>query len=123
MIKEFIRGFRFAINGIAHAAATEMNFRLHLLVAVIVIGCGIFFQIEMTEWSMIAICFGMVFGAECFNTAIERLADRVSKENDPLIGHAKDLAAGAVLVVAFSAAAVGLIIFLPKVYALLLGDA
>lgn len=51
--------------------------------------------------------------AEAFNTAIEKLADRVTCERDPLIGAAKDVAAGAVLLFAIASVAVGLIVFIP----------
>jgi diacylglycerol kinase len=50
------------------------------------------------------------------NAAIERLADRITKEKDPLIGQAKDLAAGAVLIVSLVALVLGMIIFLPKLW-------
>ena len=55
----------------------------------------------------------MVIGAELFNTAIERLVDFVSPQHNPLAGQVKDIAAGAVLVCALAAIAVGLIIFVP----------
>ena len=55
----------------------------------------------------------MVIGAELFNTAIERLVDLVSPRRNPLAGQVKDIAAGAVLVCALAAIAVGLIIFVP----------
>ena len=51
--------------------------------------------------------------AELFNTAIERLVDLVSPQRHPLAGQVKDIAAGAVLVCALAAIAVGLIIFVP----------
>ena len=56
--------------------------------------------------------------AEGFNTAVECLADKVSPEYDPLIGRAKDIAAGAVLLFVIAAVAVGLIVFIPKLIAL-----
>jgi hypothetical protein len=40
----------------------------------------------------------------------------VTKEKDPLIGQAKDLAAGAVLIVSLVALVLGMIIFLPKLW-------
>lgn len=52
--------------------------------------------------------------AEAFNTALERLADRVTRERDPLIRVAKDVAAAAVLLFVFASVAVGLIVFIPK---------
>ena len=53
--------------------------------------------------------------AESFNSAIEALADKISPDKDPLIGKAKDLAAGAVLLFVIVAVAAGLIIFIPKI--------
>ncbi len=58
--------------------------------------------------------------AEGFNSALERLCDRVSMERHPLIKAAKDLAAGSVLLFVFAAVAVGLIIFVPHIVALFL---
>ena len=57
--------------------------------------------------------------AEAFNTAIEKLCDKVSPERDPLIKTTKDVAAGAVLLFVLGAVAVGLIIFIPKIKYLL----
>ena len=63
---------------------------------------------------MVSMCIGGVLMAEAFNTAIETLADRISPEYDDMIGRAKDIAAGAVLIMVFAAVIAGLIIFLPK---------
>jgi diacylglycerol kinase (ATP) len=57
---------------------------------------------------------GIVWAAELLNTAVELLADRVSKEREDAIRDVKDAAAGAVLAASIAAAAVGLIIFLPR---------
>lgn len=54
--------------------------------------------------------------AEGFNTAIEKLCDKVSPQRDPLIKIAKDIAAGAVLLFVFSAVIIGLIVFLPHIF-------
>ena len=61
----------------------------------------------------------MVLAAEAVNSAIEALADRVSPGYDEAIKRTKDLAAGAVLLTAIAAAAVGLLIFIPKIMNLL----
>ena len=39
-MNKFIRGFGYALNGIWHAAATQLNFRVHLVAAVIAICAG-----------------------------------------------------------------------------------
>ena len=52
---------------------------------------------------------------EAINSAIEALADTISTDYHPLIGRAKDLAAGAVLFAALTAALIGLLIFVPRI--------
>lgn len=59
---------------------------------------------------------GSVLAAEAFNSAIEALADRVNESYDEAIKRTKDLASGAVLLLAIAAAVVGLIIFVPKLF-------
>jgi diacylglycerol kinase len=54
------------------------------------------------------------------NTAIENVVDLASPQQNKLAGKAKDIAAGAVLVSAIISACVGLIIFIPKLWAFIL---
>ena len=86
---------------------------LHLLAAVGVAAAGYFFNVTRIEWCLLAGCIGLVIMAEVFNTAIETLTNLVSPEWHPLAGKAKDLAAGAVLLAAATAALIGTIIFWP----------
>ncbi len=88
--------------------------RIHLAAVIAVVTAGVLFRIERVEWLAVVICIAGVIGAECFNTAIERLADRVHPEMDPLIGQAKDCAAGAVLCFASGSVVVALVVFIPK---------
>jgi diacylglycerol kinase len=64
------------------------------------------------------LCIALVLALEAVNSAIEYLADKISPEQDPLIGKAKDIAAGAVLIAAIGAAIIGSLIFIPKLIAL-----
>ena len=56
----------------------------------------------------------MVLAAEAVNSSIEALADLISPDYNEAIKRTKDLAAGAVLILAIAAAIVGLLIFIPK---------
>lgn len=113
------KSFRYAFQGIKTLFKSEHNAWIHLTAAVLVIFCGFELEISATEWCIVVICIGAVTMAEAFNTAIEAIADKVSPEYNPLIGKAKDVAAGGVLLMAIGAAACGLIIFLPKILALI----
>ena len=78
------------------------------------LAAGFFFEVSRWEWCLLILCVAVVLAAEAFNSALEYLVDLVSPGQHPLAGKAKDIAAGAVLIVAIGAALVGLLIFIPK---------
>jgi len=114
---KFLRSFVTGSVGLAHAFGTEQNMRIHCLIALGVIGAGFVFAVAAWEWIVLSLCIGMVISAECMNTALERLADRVSQETHPFIKQAKDCSSAAVLVLAITAAVVGGVVFVPKLWA------
>ncbi|MDE7401782.1 MAG: diacylglycerol kinase family protein [Muribaculaceae bacterium] len=106
--------FKYAFSGIARLFRNEPHAKFHLVAAAVVIAAGLWFGLEVWEWVAVMFCIGGMFAAEAFNTSLEKLADRVCREYDPLIGASKDLSAGAVLLFAITSAIIGIIIFLPK---------
>ncbi|HRZ97624.1 MAG TPA: diacylglycerol kinase family protein [Paludibacter sp.] len=110
----FVRSFLFALQGVRQVFTTEANMRIHLVFTALVIICGFIFKISVTEWMFCLMSFGWVISMEMMNTAIEKYVDFVTPEYHTAAGHAKDIAAGAVLISALFAAIVGLIIFVPK---------
>ena len=117
-MNKFIRGFSYAFKGVAYALKTQLNFRVHLVCALIVTGLGFALHISAPEWLWVIIAIGLVLAAEAFNTALELLVDFVSPEYDKKAGHIKDMCAAAVLLTALTALVIGLVIFLPKLIAL-----
>jgi len=69
----------------------------------------------MLEWTIICFCIGLVFCTEIINTAIEDLVDLYSTSRTKKAGKIKDLGAASVLMASFTAFAVALIIYLPKI--------
>lgn len=108
------KAFGYAFKGIAGLVKKEAHAKLHIVATILVVTAGFIFKICAWEWVAVTICIGGVFMAEAFNSAIERLADKITKENDPLIGEAKDLGAAAVLLFAIATFITAMIIFLPK---------
>lgn len=108
--------FRYAGQGIVSLFRGEAHAKIHTLAAVLVVAAGFIFGLSGIEWCLIIICIGGVFMGEGFNTAIEKVCDKVSPEIHPLIKVAKDVAAGAVLLFVLASVAVGLIIFIPKIF-------
>ncbi len=111
------KSFACALRGIAVLLRTQTNARIHLLATVLVVAAGFVFRISRGEWVQLAFAIGIVWIAEAVNTAIEALADRITRENDDAIRRAKDVAAGAVLLAAITAAIIGLLILGPHAWA------
>lgn len=108
--RKVIRSFRFAGQGILDLFRFENNAKVHLLIAGLVVGAGLYLQLNRTEWAIILTQIGLVWTAEAFNTAIEKLCDFVSPGLHPQIKAIKDMSSGAVLILAIVAVIVGLII-------------
>jgi len=113
-LRALIRSLRFAIAGVAYALRSEKNLQIHAAASVAAVVLGVICGISRAEWCAVLMAVGLVWAAELLNTAVERLADAVTREPNEQIGHAKDAAAGAVLVAAIIAAVVGAVVFLPK---------
>jgi diacylglycerol kinase len=88
----------------------------HFAAAIIVVLINFRLNITKMEWLITLILIGLAWMAEILNTSIEKLADSVSKDHHPLIGQAKDLASGAVLVICLVAAVCGIVIYVPYVW-------
>ncbi|MFC3563109.1 diacylglycerol kinase family protein [Pedobacter jamesrossensis] len=115
-ILDRIKSFKYAFEGLKFFFVNEHNGRVHFGAAFFAIGLSFYLKISNLEWIAIISVIAVVFTAEIFNSAIEKLADAVTLEINPQIKIIKDLAAGAVLVTAVLAALVGGIIFLPKLF-------
>jgi diacylglycerol kinase len=113
-IKKRLLSFFYAINGIKILLLEEHNARIHLFAAIIAIILGILLKISNFEWLAIVFAIGFVITCETINSAIENLADFVSPDKNDLIKKAKDLSAAAVLISAFTALVIGIIVLLPK---------
>lgn len=107
--------FRHAWAGIRETFRTEGNFRFHLAALVGVAAFGAWLGIGRGEWCAVVLASALVLSMEAANTALERLGDALTRERHPGVGAAKDAAAGAVLIAAIAAVAVGLLVFVQAI--------
>jgi diacylglycerol kinase len=110
-ILKSIKSFQYAFKGIWFFFKEENNAKIHLLASIVVVALGFFFKISIEEWLWITLAIGIVWMAEAFNTAIEKLVDLVSPGYNKQAGEIKDLAAGAVVFAATVALVIGILIF------------
>ena len=120
-LKSFLRGFRFAAEGIAYVVRTQRNARVHLVITGLVILGALYFRVGATEWAVLLATVGLVLSAEIFNTVVELAVDLLVQRQDPRAKVAKDAGAGAVLIAAICAVGVGVAVFGPHLWALLFG--
>ncbi|MCC8170443.1 MAG: diacylglycerol kinase family protein [Parabacteroides sp.] len=118
-LRKRLKSFVYAFRGIGLLVRHEHNARIHSVAAAAAVTAGFVLRITPVEWTVIVLVIGAVLAAEAFNSALEALCDFVSPGYHESIKKAKDLAAGAVLLVAIAAAIIGAVIFLPRILTLL----
>lgn len=94
----------------------EHNAWIHAMAAIVVIVLGFVYRVNITEWFFLVLSIGFVLFAEAVNSSIEELTDLISPAYNVKAGRAKDIGAGAVLIAALTAATIGLLIFIPKIF-------
>lgn len=112
--KRLIKSFSNASRGIAYLFNSQINARIELIITILVIISGIYFNISHVEWLVILLCIALVLGLEGVNTALETLSNKLHPGFDREIGKTKDIAAGAVLIASIFAAIIGFVIFVPR---------
>ena len=115
----FEKSLRNALQGICQFFRHERNGRLQVLIAFFVFLAGILLSISIVEWLVIILFTSLVISMEMFNSALEKLCDKINPEWDPEIKVIKDMAAGAVLWTSLLSIVAGLCIFIPKIIELL----
>lgn len=113
------RKFADAFRGIAVGMRGQSSFAFHFVAGVAVVTAAIVLKCERWEWVALSAAIGLVFVAELFNSALESLARAMTREADDRVRDALDMAAGAVLLASLVAAAIGAIVFVPRLIALL----
>jgi len=113
---KLIRSFGNALRGLRSCFTSEINFRIHIVVTILVIAAGVYYQISSKEWIILTWSICGVLAFELMNTAIEKLCNLVYHGRHEGIKIIKDMAAAAVLLSALAAVVSGAIIFLPKIF-------
>ncbi|MCE2612295.1 diacylglycerol kinase family protein [Flavobacteriaceae bacterium D16] len=115
-LKNRIKSIGFALRGVLVLIRTERSIKIQLFIALLITAAGFYYNISATEWILQTLAIALVLGIEGLNTAVEKIADYIQPRYDQKIGFIKDVAAGAVMLVAIGAAIIGLIIYIPKVF-------
>src|SRR6476660_5612091 len=113
------RAFYHAFSGLQNFFLRERNGKIQLLISGTIVAAAFAFKISPMEWVVILLCIGLVLALEMVNSAIEKLCDLIHKDFHPVIKIVKDISAAGVLWASIISTAIGCIIFIPKIIALL----
>jgi diacylglycerol kinase len=116
-----IAAFRYAFAGWWYVLRTQRNAWIHAVASLSIIGLATWLRLGRLEWALLLGAIGLVWLAEFLNTALEAVVDLASPEHHPLAKVGKDVGAAAVLIAALTAAAIGLLVVGPSLWAKLGG--
>jgi len=117
--QSILKSQKHAFEGILSIVKNERNFRIQIVVAILVVILSFMLQISHQDWIAVAFLITLVLISEAFNSVIEAVCDTVSEEYRINIKYAKDVSAGAVLISAILSFVLGLIIFMPYILEIL----
>jgi diacylglycerol kinase len=107
------QSFKNAINGLIFAFKTQRNFKIHLVISILVLIFSLWLSINLEKFLFLLLAIFLGLTVEMANTAFEKTLDAVNGSYDPKIKIAKDVAAGMMLLMAMGLALIGLLILLP----------
>lgn len=112
----FLKSLSHAWDGVCYTIRTQRNARIHIAMGSIVILAAILMNLNFASVGLLVLTIGSVLAAETINTTVEAIVDLLSPEFHDQAKIAKDVAAGAVLIVSITAIVVGLLVFVPPVW-------
>lgn len=112
-IKKETSSFGYAIEGIRFALKTQVNFKIQSAIALTSTVAAFLLGFNEIEWILLLTTISIVIFSELINTVVEELVNLSTSDFHPKAKIAKDLSAGAVLVVSIMAAIIGAFLFVP----------
>lgn len=111
-----LASFRYAAAGVRYLLWTQRNAKIHTAIGLAAAGLGLALGIDRYEWLALLITITIVLAAEGVNTAVEAAVDLAAPGYHPLAKIAKDVGAGTVLLTAIAAVLIGMLLFLPHLW-------
>jgi len=112
----FWRSVSHAWSGLVYTFRTQRNARWHVIGGLAAVALATWLQLDVVRWAILVLTIGAVGAGETINTTVEALVDLMSPEWHERAKVAKDVSAGAVLLLAITAIVVGLLILGPPLW-------
>lgn len=113
----FNNTFRNARKGFRLVLKSEINIRIHSIIAALVLILAYILKFSAIEFCILFFVIGLVIVSEMLNTAIEFALDSIyHNKYSKMVGMAKDISAGAVLFATLISVLTGVILFGSKFF-------
>ena len=103
-------------NGLVAVTRSEAAFRQELALLAVGVPLAFFLTADVGERFALIGVIVFILIVELLNTAIEKLSDRVTRDNDPAIKHVKDMGSAAVGLSLLAAGAVWLYVLIERLW-------
>lgn len=118
----FFNTFKNARKGMRLSLKSEQNIRVHIICGALALALGFALHFSYVKFCVLLLTIVMVISAEMMNSAIEFALDSIyHNKYSRMVGMAKDIAAGAVMIVTVVALMIGVLLFVPPIYRIVLG--
>ena len=114
-----MKRFADAWRGLVFMLRGQWSAKVHAALSLLTVALALALEVPATDWRWLIAAMVWVWTAEALNTGLETLGDAITRDRHEEVGRAKDVAAGGVLVAALGAAAIGAMVFVPPLRALL----
>lgn len=111
-----LASFGYALAGLLHMFRYAKNVRIQTVAAVIAFGVALWLRLSRVELAILVIMVSLNFLAEFLNAAVEAAVNLATQDYHPMAQVAKDVAAGAALLMAITSVVVGLLLFAPPLW-------
>lgn len=111
--KRLFKSFKYALTGLSKVFWEEQNFRIDLIIALIILWLAVFLKIMVWQFIILVLIISLVLILEIINSIFERLIDLLKPRIHEYVKDIKDMTAAAVFIGALAAVIIGILIFLP----------
>lgn len=110
--RNFVERLSFAVAGLVAGWQRERSFRTHMVFAALALAALLVLRPAPLWWALVTVVVALVLALELVNSAVEAVIDRLHPELHEEMRAAKDMLAGAVLVISLAALLVALLLMI-----------
>ena len=111
----------FALRGIFITLKSQLNFRIEVIIAIMGFMAALYLRFTYVELAILVFTVALMLFAETMNTVNEFIIDAYfGNKYSMLAKMGKDICAGAVFITSFLSVIIGILLFAPKIYSILI---